>query len=615
MARKNKDFQLEIRLGLALIVLVLLTMNFASHYTLYRIKQSVEVQTNDQLYEATIKAANLLQRDGNSALSSRAFKEIQLDYGLERLMVLDWNLKRIKNLNDHRMLDSELQAIDSGLSSEVLLPLLINRPVFYHKSGGKNSLVLFPSKPGEDSRIIVALKSSHLLATLENSGRILLYVGLLGIMIIIYATFKFSRYIISPFKSLKDKAVKAGRLDQSGADDVSRLIYSYGNIINDLKQKEKELRQLNEMITQRADNLEVYNNYVLRSINTGVVTLDTDQNISTMNKAAEGIFGKNADAYNGLNCRAAFDICPELPDIIEQFYNNGVSISNHQVTISGSEQTELILTVSISNLTDSRGNRIGSCLILNDQTEFIRMREELDLKTRMATLGEMSGGLAHQLRNSIAAIVGFARIITNKCGNNLYIIKNIDCLLKESLEAESLVARFLDFARPLEISSDWLDLVGLLNNIISAANEKYTDVKIRIDTDEFTETFITGDQLLLKQAIGNIIDNACFAVTAENGHVEIVVVRSERDVEIRISDDGQGIPADYKDKIFTPFFSGSPSGTGLGLPLARKITNLHEGSLTFKSTWGQGTTFILRLPQPVSNKICAVSRSESTIPS
>jgi len=595
MAVKKKDFQLEIRLGLTLIVLVLLSLNFASHYTLYRLKQSVELQSKDNLYEAVLKAANVLQREKREASVARAFDKIKLDYSLDLLTVLNFDLKEIRNPEDHQRLEDELKCIDSGLTIEGLLPLLINQPVFHHVSGAMNSLVLIPSGSGNSEKIIVASAPSPLLSTIENAGRILLYVGILGIVVIIYATLKFSRYILMPFKSLKEKAVKSGHFDQSKGDDVSGLISTYGEIIADLRQKEKELKRLNEIVTKRAENLEVYNNYVLKSISTGVITLDNDRNISTINRSAARIFMLEDEDLSGKNYRDELGCFPELLAQIQLFFEHGEAISNQQVSISNENGAKSLLSVSVSTLHDSRGDVIGTWIILNDQTEFIRMREELDLKSRMATLGEMSGGLAHQLRNSIGAIVGFAKLIRKKSRGNPAIRQNLDYLLGESLEAESLVARFLDFARPLEITPESFDPVELLENIISGMNEKYSHVKIRIDTVMSPDISIKGDILLLKQAVGNIVDNACHAVSENAGEVRISAAIKDNNLEIVIADNGYGIPKEYREKIFTPFFSGSPSVTGLGLPLARKIINLHEGSLTFESSQA-GTTFRILLP-------------------
>ncbi|MEW5924340.1 MAG: ATP-binding protein [Candidatus Zixiibacteriota bacterium] len=597
MLRKHKDFQLDIRLGLTLIVMVLLTLNFASHYTLYRVKQSVELETKDKLYEAGVKAANLIQREGGDVELTRAFNEIKLDYSLSKLAILDVSIEMIKNPDDHLMLDSILVSIDSGLTAEAILPLLINQPVYFHKSGQPDNLVLFPAGSGENAKVVVAVKPSALLSSLEMAGRILIYVGILGVIVIIYATLKFARYIIKPFKSLKEKAVDSGRLDESGGDDVSRLIQSYGTIISELKQSEKELLRLNEIITRRADDLEVYNNYVLKSINTGVITLDNEKKISTINRAAAMIFQIEPDSLAGSDYHGLFAEYPGLLQEIDRFFVHGGPVSNRQISIAAPDKREIILGISISLLEDSQSRVIGAWIILNDQTEFIRMREELDLKTRMATLGEMSGGLAHQLRNSIAAIVGFARLVSKKNDTNPEVKQYTDYLLGESLEAELLVARFLDFARPLVINPESIRVGEMLENVVSSIREKHKKISIRLDDSASLNELISGDALFLKQAIANIVDNACRAVDEGGGQVIISVEADEGYVEIRVSDNGCGIPDENREKIFTPFFSGSPSGSGLGLPLARKIINLHEGRLTFESQPGQGTTFYIRLPR------------------
>jgi len=224
------------------------------------------------------------------------------------------------------------------------------------------------------------------------------------------------------------------------------------------------------------------------------------------------------------------------------------------------------------------------------------MQEELELNRRMASLGEMSGGLAHQLRNSTAAIIGFAKLIEKRIPENCGAGENMHLLLKEAAEASALVGRFLDFARPLYLEVVDINLIDILEEITAPAKQRYPALKILFENISRGKANISADSLLLKQAIGNIIDNACQAAGEKGGQIKIALRIAGEMAETIISDNGPGIPENIRDKIFTPFFSGTPSGSGLGLPLARKIIALHGGRVDFDSQVGQGTTFIVSLP-------------------
>jgi len=251
-------------------------------------------------------------------------------------------------------------------------------------------------------------------------------------------------------------------------------------------------------------------------------------------------------------------------------------------------------------LIDSSGDNIGCAIIINDQTEFIALLEELELNKRMATLGEMSAGLAHQLRNSTAAIVGFARLIEKKISDETS-LKNIDFLTAEAMQAEALIARFLDYARPLKVLPEEFDLSDLINEIILSTNQRYPDIYISFESDSRDNISIKGDSLLLKQALTNLVDNACKSYGTGTGEIRIKHSQTADNNIIEIIDNGSGISKADKENIFTPFFSGSPSGSGLGLPLAQKIISIHKGYIDFRDNPDGGTIFSISLPKTIAD--------------
>nr|MBN2277718.1 hypothetical protein [candidate division Zixibacteria bacterium] len=614
MADKPKDFQLEIRLGLALIILVLVILNFASHYTLFRVRNSIRFQVEDELLEASVILADNVQRFGYGRIPDLVVGAIQKSYNLDRISFVQLDFNRAMAIYGEDSLDSDLRAMDSTLTTRILRPVLENRPVYNHHRGDIVNTVIYPMEYAGSDYLISVTKSNNLLSSLENAGRILLYVGLLGIVIILYATIKFLRMVIYPYKRLREKAEKSGRLISSDRDDMSQLILSYENIIADLKDKEKELVRLNDLTSRRAEDLEVYNNYILKSIDTGIITLDTNHLVSTVNQAAIAILDLNGWDGNSVDYSVFFHDQPELIPPVEKFYETRDNVYRQTVVLKKKEG-ERILNISLTRMIDSKGYPIGSAIILNDQTEFVKLQEELDLKRHLATLGEMSAGLAHQLRNSITALVGFSRLINKKAVKDDSLRQNTEHLLREAIEAESLVARFLEYARPLEIECDRLNVLDMVKIIIATAMEKYPNVRFEILPQDKILSEITGDFLLLKQAVGNIVDNACQSFKDKAGRVSFEFSESGHSLALHIVDNGPGIPEDYRDKIFAPFFSGNPSGSGLGLPLARKIISLHQGSIDFDTEIGKGTEFCIFLPRsmPQNTFLPAIAETASKV--
>jgi len=581
-------------LGLALIVLVLVILNFASHYTLHRVRQSIEDRVEDRLSEAAVVVSNAILKQATTILPDSLIADIEYTYDLDYLYVIHLNYARVMAIQKGDPMDSMLAYIEIDPTAEQLRALLQNQPVYLHSSGDIKTHLLFPAEFAGSNYVISIADKNSLLGSLENAGKILIFFAVLGIIIIIYVAGRFAQLVMDPFVRLRQKAEETGRFNSNADDEVSELISSYEQIINELRSKEEELVRLNRIVTKRAENLEVYNDYILRSIPTGILTFDLERNISSINRAAEELLHLTGTKCKGKSYCQILGEFADLDALLQTFFESGVPVHNMQVHIPEPGNGDRILAVSVSDLIDRDGGLIGLSLLLNDQTALLKLQDELELKRRLASLGEMSAGLAHQLRNSAAAMVGFANLISRKNTVDSPMRQNAESLLKEAREVETLVARFLDFAKPLHPVYAEFDVYQTLEEIIGLLHTVYPNVHLHLNLVASTHTLLVGDELLLKQAFSNILDNACKAVAIDGGEVTIDLMDDEG-MRIHITDNGPGIPEKHHENVFTPFFSGSPSGSGLGLPLARKIITLHDGSLDFCSEDGVGTTFKITL--------------------
>ncbi len=593
---KKTDFRLEVRLGLALIILVMIALNFASHYALFRVREFLDSQAKDELTEAAVVVTNHLIKERAFNITDSAAIEVKKEYNLQRLELIPMTYERVMSIQKGGALDSAFTLFDRSLDRKDLLPLLHNHPVYVHHSGNVSSILLFPAEHLGLKYIVGVTRENSLLGSVENAGNILIFFGIMGVVVIFYAALRLLHFVISPFDRLKAKAVETGKMNLTGRDEVGELIRTYERIITDLKEREEELRRLNEVIKLRAEDLEVYNNYILKSIQTGIITIDCGETIESMNRVASLMLNIDPDSANRCNYRKSLALYPELLELIEEARNHKEAVIDRDVHLTPKGNGKLAFSVSISPLLDSQNRDIGLSILLNDRTEPERLREELELNRRMASLGEMSGGLAHQLRNSTAAIAGLARLIDKKTDEISPVKENLALLLKEAKETSELVARFLDFARPLNIEAARFNLNEMLESIAAGARKSFAKAEISFKPGYEQINEITGDSLLLKQAIGNLVDNACKAAASEKGKVEISTESNGTEIKIMIADNGPGIPENIKDKIFTPFYSGSVSGSGLGLPLALKIIMLHGGKIHFKSGPSGGTVFVVILP-------------------
>jgi nitrogen-specific signal transduction histidine kinase len=543
-----------------------------------------------------------LKKTGSEDIVGEFADVLTFDYSLASYKIARLDYGRVMAIQQNIFLDSARIIFDGPVTSPALISIIHGQPAYSHEYGDEKYMMLFPAEYSGSKYIIGATQENNILATIENARRVLVFSGLMVFLVILTVLARLIKNVIRPFRRLQDSVEYSGRMVNSGDDDITRLRKSYESIIDDLRQKESELVELNKAISQKADRLEAYNDYILRSINAGIITIDNQQNLSSINRAAAELLKIDAVDSIGQSYREILRDYSPLLELIESCLISGELVSNSEIRLTIDSSHTNILNVSLSTLFDSNSKAIGLAVIMSDQTDFIKIQEELELNRRLATLGEMSGGLAHQLRNSTAAIIGFARLIEKKLPAESKLKKTSGLLESEALQAESLVARFLDFAKPLQANKEKLILSNLIEEIIILLKRIYRNIEFT-HTDIIQDGFeIIGDSLLLKQAIGNVAENACNAYDGTPGSVEIKLNRVDNAILIEIADQGSGIPDEFKDQIFTPFFSGSPSGSGLGLPLAGKIVVLHNGHIDFKPNSPLGTVFKITLPVSAADK-------------
>jgi signal transduction histidine kinase len=252
-------------------------------------------------------------------------------------------------------------------------------------------------------------------------------------------------------------------------------------------------------------------------------------------------------------------------------------------------------------INDEKGEGMGAVLLMIDLTEIRRLQELSSYSEKMASLGEMSAGIAHEIRNSFAAVLGFAKL-AKKSGNlGDRAAKLVDAIREESVATEALLSRFLNFARPLNFSPEAIDIRNLINSTLEyLSHPNLENINIKCRPGDDIPPF-WGDPVLLRQVLANLLLNACDAMP-DGGDIVLDVREDKKkthgtgDLLISVADNGTGIASESLDKIFEPFYSDKPHGTGLGLALVKKIVVLHEGRIDVHSKPGKGTRFSIHLP-------------------
>jgi len=278
--------------------------------------------------------------------------------------------------------------------------------------------------------------------------------------------------------------------------------------------------------------------------------------------------------------------------------------------VESAKGEKVYVSASSSLIKDDQGQLVGEGLLFSDISDIKKLQEEINFKEKMAALGEMSAGLAHQLRNSMGAIIGFTnllkKVLKDEPGNS-EITQNI---VTESLIMEQLLAKFLNFTKPLDLVLEKVNLKEIISESFHHTVEytKRKDIFLATPAPEEVN-IVMADKLLVKQCFQNLLQNA-FDAMPNGGKLQVSIDEEKNFLKIEVSDQGVGIPAEILDKIFNPFFTTKEKGTGLGLSLVRKIVNLHQGKIQAQSQIGHGTKFIIHWPKEPEAQPTAVDSKE-----
>jgi two-component system sensor histidine kinase AtoS len=373
--------------------------------------------------------------------------------------------------------------------------------------------------------------------------------------------------------------------------DVGFIIDAFQDVTRRLKEKEKELERLKSLAEQRAETVESYNENILQCVTNGVITFDTESQITTFNRAAEEILGIESGQAQGKTCNDIFgsgDICRLIKETLDKKLP-----SIRMEAMLDRPGGRIWLGFNTALLMDSKGSGLGVILSFSDLTEVKRLQEQIELRERLTALGEMSAGIAHELRNPMAVITGYLSLLSKKRPpDDQKIIRDV---VVEINGMNRIIDDLLAFARPASLNRVPVNikemLEGCLLNVLQVK-----DAGARIQTVLQLDDIETAlDEGLMKQAFANLFLNAVEAIP-EEGTISIEA-RASKKLTVIVRDTGTGIPKDKIKKIFLPFFTTKDKGVGLGLALAHKIILSHGGRIDAESTEGKGTVFTVTLPK------------------
>lgn len=351
---------------------------------------------------------------------------------------------------------------------------------------------------------------------------------------------------------------------------------------------------INELARSVLETRSMQNN-ILDSLGDGIVTIDSQHCISYVNPAACTLLGYRAEEVIGKPWLAMFRQEAKFSSLLIDTLQSGQEHRAIELEFPLAQRTLTILS-STSLLYDGRGKQLGAVAVIRDISENRALQGQLARASQLAAIGEMSASIAHELRTPLTSIRGFVQYLQDsndpaewkEYGN--IIIREVDALNR-------IATGLLDLARPQPLNPLPTDLTRLIEDsllLIAKPNGKKISFNCRLLPDL---PLLELDKGQIKQVVLNLLINSIQAIDSK-GEIDIETSLDADSVLLTIRDSGCGIPTADLERIFDPFFSSKPSGTGLGLPVAQRIVERHHGQLALSSQPGQGTVARLRLPIP-----------------
>lgn len=374
-------------------------------------------------------------------------------------------------------------------------------------------------------------------------------------------------------------------LEEKDSSKVGFVVDTFHELVSQLKEKEKELEVLRKQAEDRATAIEGYNENILQSVQSGVISFDKEMKITKINLAASKILEIKGEGVIG----QYHDTVINKP--ITDFLQDRKVIERGEITYVTPSGKRIWLGLTLSPLKNSEGATIGQILIFSDLTHLKAIESQIELRDKLSSLGEISAGIAHELRNPMGVIAGYTKLLSKKIDAALK--PTVDAISQEIIAMNRIISDFLSFARPVELNLSDIDLKAIIEYCVMATAEERNDINLQLVVDNLPR--IKGDEVLIRQAFINLIQNSLDAMP-QGGELVIKAFLSSPDfIDITVADTGHGISEDLKDKIFLPFFTTKEKGTGLGLAIVHKIVISHGGSIYIDSS-DKGSVFRLRLP-------------------
>ena len=513
-------------------------------------------------YSATVYDINILDTTGSTVLSS-------LPENTDKSLPSRPDYKQLLNANPIRLISQVM--FGPAKVFDVIVPLERNDQPFLNIHVGVRTTFLRQ------------VYSPWIVEALTLMGFALLIALLVALLL--------SNLALRPLEEISRQLDYWTAAAGNAPEEVERVRQdTAARVSTKIEQIGQRMRNVEEVFSALKDNLD----QILGNLQDGILLFTSEGRAVLVSEAARRFLQVERNRVLGLHASEIFDRSTRLGKALQDAFDSRVPLLKQEIRT----ETGRRIQASLEFIHDESGRQgLGALVTVRDLESMEEIESELELSRRMAAIGRLTSGVAHEVKNPINAIVVHLELLRNKLGDpNAPGNRHLEVIDAEIRRLDRVVQTLVDFSRPVELQLREQDLRAVIGDVLAlATDELSTRNVILIDHMPPKPVVANVDADLLKQAALNVIENGAQAMP-EGGKLEVSVEVDRKQAIIRIADEGVGIPDDIRDRIFDLYFTTKSGGSGIGLAMTYRILQLHHGGIEVQSREERGTEFRLRIP-------------------
>ena len=364
----------------------------------------------------------------------------------------------------------------------------------------------------------------------------------------------------------------------------------------------ERMRNTEEVFSALKENLD----QILSNLQDGMMLFTGDMRAVLVSSSVERFLGLGREHMLGAEVTQIFDRSTKLGRMVRDAFQHGTSIPQAEIETENGRRVEIALEIIHDGRELGRRESLGALLTLHDLESVREIESELELSRRLSAIGRLTGGVGHEVKNPINAIVVHLELMRNKLtgpadGPAAPALRHLDVIQSEIQRLDRVVQTLIDFSRPMELKLEDEDIRQITSAVLMLASGELANQNVQLETMLPPRAVVVKvDADMLRQAILNIVLNGAQAMPG-GGTLRIMLREESRYAVLTIADTGEGIAAEILPRIFDLYFTTKKDGSGIGLAMCYRIVQLHSGVLEVDSEPGHGTTFTVRIPLSHAN--------------